>query len=213
MSNRNDTSGCSLIILGIIFIPMIIMYFYDEIFEKPERDNKEKKEFVNEWKQSNINYFKKFDCSNLTENPKVIKINKFYAFWTSNEVKCDEIKEMFNDFSKSRFGIHNIDLKFSNKNLDKYKTQIIDSSNVLIWIKTIPGELEGRYEGGSRAIRLINEINFIDTKTNIIYKKINVKCVGNPPEKVREGQTEKSKNYYFGTYSIDAITRIIEKEL
>ena len=192
---------------------MIIYKIYDNIFEKPERDIKENKEFIDKWKQSNIDYLKKVDCAKFIENSKEVKIEKFYTLWTSHEVKCEEIGQMFQDFSNSRFGINNIDLKFNNHKFDQFKSQTIDSANVLIWVKTIPGDLEGRYQGGSRAIRLNNEINFIETKTNIVYKKVIVKCIGEPLKEVMEGHTEKSNDYYFGTYSNDEIAKVVENEL
>lgn len=213
MSNRNHSSGISLIIIATIVVVCTLHYWYDTIFDKPERDVKEKKEFVDEWKSQNINYFQKFNCPNFIENKESVKINKFYTFWTGHEVKCEEIKKMFYKFSNSRYGIKKIAIEFDKNEFNEFKSEIIDSSNVLIWVRTIPGEIEGRYEGGSRAIRLDNEINFIETKTNTIYKKIVVKGIGNPQSEVREGHTEKSKDYYFGTYSLENITKIIEQEL
>ncbi|TXH60732.1 MAG: hypothetical protein E6Q89_00425 [Bacteroidia bacterium] len=213
MSNRNHSSGISLIIISVIVVVCALDYWYDRIFDKPERDIKENKEFVEEWKSQNINYFQKFNCPNLNENKESLKINKFYAFWTGHDIKCDEIKKMFYKFSNSRYGIKKLDIEFKKNELNMYQTEIIDSSNVLIWIKTIPGEIEGSYEGGSRAIRLNSEINFIETKTNTIYKKIIVNGKGNPQSNVREGYTEKSKDYYFGTYSLDNISKVIEQEL
>lgn len=195
---NNKRIGCRDSIFLIVVVVFVFAFFKNEFINKPNKKIKENQEFINKWTQSNINFFKNFKCENLQYSPKTIKINNFYSFLSLKDSNCD-----INDFNP-----------FTTMNLDEYKVEEIKNTNVLIWIKEFAGNQEGRYEDGSKAIRLNVEINFIEVKTNIIFKKIVIKCAGKPlPEIRKKGYTSPSKNYYFGTIPYEEISNTIKKEI
>ena len=196
------SSGCILFFVLMFFVYEGIDYLIhrDEINAK---ELKEKSDFINYWKQSNINFFSKFKCnSSLNYNEsKTIKIDKFYIFDTNQEYECN-IKE----FRQTQIYFKKLDLL-------NYKAEEIKNANVLIWVKKVPGEQVGSYGDGSRAIRLNAEINFINISENSIYKKINVPCVGEPLQEIYKKNHSPSKIFYFGSLPYERISEIIENEI
>jgi hypothetical protein len=202
---RNEGSGCLGVILLIWLATGLIYNGIDNWIHSDENEAKEKKEkqeFVNYWKQSNIDFFKTFKCDALYFSSRKFSIEKFYVFATWDKYECD-IQHFIN-----------YNLKFKNDKIQNRQTQLIKDANVLIMIKQIPGERVGSYEDGSRAILYDSEINFIDIKNKIIFKKIVVKCIGDPPKEIRKkGYTSPSKDILFGTFNDTAISKAIEGEL
>lgn len=202
---RDNDSGCAGTI-GIIFFVCLFIYFgVDSLLHGDERKlaaEKEEKEFVKSWGKQNIDYFKTFKCDDFYFTSKKFNIEKFYVFATWHKYDCD-----VHDFIK-------YDLKFKDDRNQNKQTQLINDANVLIWIKQIPGERVGSYGDGSRAILLDSEINFIDIKNKIIFKKIVVKGIGDPPKEImKKGYTSPSKDIFFGTFDDNAISQAIESEL
>lgn len=204
---KDDGSGCLGFFVLICFAIGLIYTGIDNWIHSDEieaEEKQKKQEFVDFWKQSNINFFSKFKCnSSLSyDESKSIKIDKFYIFDTNQEYECN-----IKDF-------HQTKINFKKSDLFNFISEEIKNANVLIWVKQVPGEQVGSYGDGSRAIRLNAEINFINISENTIYKKITVPCIGEPQKEIyKKGYTSPSKNFYFGSLPYDNITKIIKKEI
>lgn len=204
---KDDGSGCVGLVVLIFFAIGLIYNGIDNWIHSDEIEAKEKQkkqEFVDYWKQSNIDFFSKFKCNSSLnyDESKSKKIDKFYIFDTNQEYECN-----INEFHQTKISFKKLDLQ-------NYKSEEIKNANVLIWVKKIPGEQVGSYGDGSRAIRLNAEINFINILENSIFKKINVPCLGEPQQKIyKKGYTSPSENFYFGSLPYEQISEIIENEI
>lgn len=202
---RNEGSGCLGIATLIFFACFFIYEGCDHLVHRDERkaeEEKKKQEFIDKWKQSNIDYFKNFNCNNIGIEDDEIEIINFFAIATPREFECD-----IHDFYKPK-------LNFINANDNKRIAQEIKDANVLIWIKEIPGDRTGSYEDGSRAIRLDTEINFINLKTRNIFKKVIVHGIGEPPEEIyKKGYTSPTKDIFYGTFDYEKISSVIASRL
>ncbi|WHF51782.1 hypothetical protein QGN23_00545 [Chryseobacterium gotjawalense] len=167
---------------------------------KSGKEYQERIDSIKDWKKPNLNYFKAFDCSPSLDETRNTKILKFFVFYTDKDANCD-IEE-----------IQKPTITFKNLNILDYEFNLIKDSNVLIWIKKIEGESEGTYTDGSYAIRLNAEINFINKNSNVIYKQVILKCVGEPTEKFKKSKYSKSQDLYFGSLPLDEISNLIEKK-
>lgn len=202
---RNEGSGCLGVATLILFACFFIYEGCNYLVHGDEwkaKEEKKKQEFIDKWKQSNIDYFKNFNCNDFGIEDDKLKIINFFAIATPQEFECD-----IHDFYKPK-------INFLNKYGNQRNVQEIKDANVLIWIKQIPGDRTGSYEDGSRAIRLDSEINFINLKTRNIFKKIIVQGVGEPPEKItKKGYTSPTKNIFYGTFDYEEISKVIANRL
>ena len=204
MSNNKNSGafgGCVLIFFAILLVFSGIRYLFNYKDIKAKEEN-EKRNFINFWKQENLNFFKTFDCTGLIYTPKEFEIDKFYSFEMREDGICD-----VDNYSKMSFSE-------VNTNLNSFEAEKIIDANVLILIKRIKGEQEANYEDGSRAIRYKAEINFIDIKKNCIYKILYSKCIGDPPQEImKKGYTSATKDILFGQISEKDVSRLIESEI
>lgn len=206
MAYNNKSAGSS----GCFVYFLIICCIYggiDYLIHRDEINAKELKEqndFINYWKQSNIIFFSEFKCNSSLnyDESKFIKIEKFYIFDTSREYECN-----IKDFHKTPIHFKRIDLQ-------NYFSEEIKNANVLIWVKQVPGEKNGSYGDGSRAIRLNAEINFINIAEKSIYKKITIPCIGEPQEKIyKRLASAPPKDFHFGSLPYEQISEIIKNEI
>jgi hypothetical protein len=131
----------------------------------------EEQELIKLWTKPTIDFFKKFNCSDLKFEEHEFKTTKFIAVdsYITNECHVDI----------------DTDVSFDNyKIFDSIYTRKINEANTIVWIIQKSGKEEGTYTGGEKAIRLLSEINFIDKSTKTIFKKINVDYLGVAPEKI-----------------------------
>lgn len=197
------SSGCLLFFVLMFFVYQGIDYLIhrDEINAK---ELQEQNDFINHWKQSNINFFSKFKCNSSLnyDESKFVKIEKFYIFDTNREYECN-----IKDFHKTSIHLKKIDIQ-------NYFSEEIKNANVLIWVKEVPGEQNGSYGDGSRAIRLNAEINFINIAEKSIYKKITIPCIGEPQEKIyKRHSSAPPKDFHFGSLPYEQISEIIKNEI
>jgi len=174
--NSNQGSlGCGFIIILVI---VIIYHSIDVIFFEPQRDaevaqslNEEQQKLEKLWTKPTVDFFKKFNSSNLKFEEQEFKTTKFIAVDTYSHNEC--YIDLYTDISYDNYKI-----------FDSIYTRKINEVNTIVWIIQKRGKVEGTYTGGEKAIRLLSEINFIDKSTNTIFKKINVDYLGVAPEKI-----------------------------
>lgn len=176
--SRNSNQSSNIWVVVILVIIGIIYNGLDEMFFEPKRKAEaaqllkdEEQELIKLWTKPTIDFFKKFNCSDLKFEEHEFKTTKFIAVdsYITNECNLDI----------------DTDISFDNyKIFDSIYTRKINEANTIIWIIQKIGKVEGTYTGGEKAIRLLSEINFIDKSTKTIFKKINVDYLGVAPEKI-----------------------------
>ncbi len=173
---------------GIIIIVILVLLYqaYDKLYSEPKRKREQEKEFVDYWTKPTIDFFKKFNCSNLTYNEKDIAIKKFIVVETYSDNTCDlSIDYDFIPFDELKF--------FQN-----YYTRNINDANVIIWIYTEKGNTEGLYTNLAKAIRYRSVVNYIDKATKTIYKKEKIDYLGEPPKEITRRGRSTGGSEYFG---------------
>ena len=203
-NDKNGKAGCGLIVLAIF----AIMFMYegiDSYFFKPERDLKEKKAgeemFKNYWNESNLEFFKNYNCNDLTFSQKNTAIKKAFIIETHHQTICNPHKA---------FRFHYI---FPEK---KYRSKITDSiikANVLIWINVIESKKDGQYTDGSIAKRGQLELKFIDISANKIYKKLIIEFTGVAEPEIKRSRYSKPGDVPFGEFPLDEIIKIIKRTI
>ena len=188
----------------LIIIALIVLYnLYDVYYAEPKQKKEEEKELVDYWSKPTINFFKNFNCSNLTSDEKDISIKKFIVVETYSSKTCDlSIDYNFINFDNLKF-------------FENYYTRNINDANVIIWIYMEEGNEEGSYTNFAKAIRYRSVINYIDKKSKTIYKKEKLDYLGEPPKEIRTKKGNFGGRQYFGEKPkkeiIFAIGREIEK--
>ncbi len=188
----------------LIIIALIVLYqFYEENYAEPKRKKEEEQELVDYWSKPTINFFKNFNCSNLTYNEKEISIKKFIVVETYSSKTCDlSIDYNFINFDNLKF-------------FENYYTRNINDANVIIWIYMEEGNEEGSYTNSAKAVRYRSVINYIDKKSKTIYKKEKFDYLGEPPKEISRKKGSFGGREYFGEKPekeiIISIGREIEK--
>ncbi|WP_396179810.1 hypothetical protein [Flavobacterium sp.] len=197
-------AGCGFIVLAIFAI-MFIYEGIDSYFFKDERDLKEKKSteeiFKNYWNESNLDFFKNYNCKDLTFSQKNTEIKKAFIIESHHQTICNPHKA---------FKFQYI---FPEK---KYSSKITDSiikANVLIWINVIESKEEGQYTDGSIAKRGQLELKFIDISAKKIYKKLIIEFTGEAEPEIKRSRYSKPGDVPFGEFPREEIIKTIKKTL
>lgn len=202
MNNHSKNSSANFEGLAILLIIAVVWLGFSklyDIYSEPERlltEEKEKAELIKYWSEPTINFMNSVDYKEFKHEDKNIKINKFF-----------EIESYY-------YHVSSPTLNFENKKyLNQFYTRKIDDANVIIWIATKPGEVEGRYSNASKAVRYNAEISFIDKETKTVYKKEIIKYLGIAPEHITRKQGSSPSEEYFGTMPYEEIYQTIENEI
>ena len=142
-------------ILIVIFVYIIVHIFYISGLLKEREELNENIKF---WGIDTVNFFNDFNINNLSRNNNlVVNIDKIFIIDTHLR---DNVKWNINYKKKDYADIFG----------DKY-TKDIKEANVVVWYRTIKGKKSGiRYSNGESVYRLNTELNFIEKKTNVIFK-------------------------------------------
>ncbi|MWB95186.1 hypothetical protein GON26_12515 [Flavobacterium sp. GA093] len=204
MSKNKNQFGCLVIIF--VFVLFIVLYnIIESSFSKKENKLADKeaneKTFKKYWNNSNILFFKTFNCNDLKKIEAKPIIKKVFIIETFH-------KELCNPQQALKF--HYI---FPEK---KYSSKITDSiinANILIWINEIEEIEEGKYTNGTIAKRRQLMLSFIDLSQKTIYKTQIIKFDGEPEPEIKVRRNTKSKEINFGEYPREKIVEIIKNLL
>lgn len=199
MSRNQAPPGCYLVILIIIFGSIFLYEACDYKFYKPEREAKKKAELINFWSEATLKYFDKLKCRELEYKSSELKISKCFIIESYLDNECKISKYTVSEFDTI------------NK-LEPILTRKIDEANVIIWISSFGGEIEGKYSDGSDAFRLFAEVKFIDKENETIFKKSIVKYNGTPLNSIKKLKDQPSSNVYYGDKPLQEIATLIIKQ-
>lgn len=194
----NNKSSVSFII--VLVIGICIYESYNKPLEEEEsklKNEREKNEMIKAWSKPTIDFIESFNCSEYKLNNTEVQIEKFIVFDSYNYDNC--LINLNNDFEGF-------------KTFNNFYTKSIDEANVIIWIVQKPGKTEGEYSNFTKAVRYCCDLNFIDKDAKVIYKKITLDYLGNPPDEIRRRKGTAGGTEFFGTKPYEEILKLISHE-
>lgn len=194
-SNKGSISFIIILIIGIC----VYESYNNPLEEDKLRIENEKNKMIEIWSKPTIDFVENFNCSEYELKDKEIQLEKFIVVDSYTYDSC--LINLNTDFEFEKY-----------KTFNSFYTKKIEEANVIIWIVQKPGKTEGNYSNSTKAIRFCCDLNFIDKETKVIYKKITLDYLGNPPEEIRRRKGTAGGTEFFGTKPYEEILNLISQE-